>query len=160
MVYMNTVMTYQIQCKDLADTLNLGARLGSLCRGGECFELVSDLGGGKTAFVRGLAIGIGADDDVSSPSFTINNSYQGSSLILEHFDFYRLSDAGIVAAEMAEDLSDSSVVVAVEWGEIVHDVLPIDRVTVGIAPQLDGSRVFKFTYALARGYLFQQGSAT
>jgi tRNA threonylcarbamoyladenosine biosynthesis protein TsaE len=134
--------------------LQLGQKLGELCRGGECFELISDLGGGKTAFVRGLASGIGTSDDVSSPSFTINNTYIGPSLTLEHFDFYRLDDAGIVAAELAEDLSSIGVVVAVEWGDIVHDVLPLERITVDIFAGHDDSRTFSFKYSPIFSYLF------
>jgi tRNA threonylcarbamoyladenosine biosynthesis protein TsaE len=155
MVYMNTVVTWQTTCKSLEDTLQLGQKLGEYCKGGECFELIADLGGGKTAFVRGLASGIGTDDDVSSPSFTINNTYEGPGLVLEHFDFYRLDDAGIVAAELTEDLSLPNVVVAVEWGDIVHEVLPQAHITARIITQEDESRVFSFEYAPEYNYLFE-----
>jgi tRNA threonylcarbamoyladenosine biosynthesis protein TsaE len=153
---MNTVKTWTISCKKLEDTLNLGKKLGLRCRGGECFELIADLGGGKTAFVRGLASGMGTGDDVSSPSFTINNTYAGASLTLEHYDFYRLSEAGIVAGELTEDINSPGVVVAVEWGDIVHDVLPTARITVSIQSQLDDSRDFEFVWPAEYDYLFEE----
>jgi tRNA threonylcarbamoyladenosine biosynthesis protein TsaE len=58
--------------KDDQSMRALGARIGALLRGGEVFELVGDVGAGKTTLVKGLAAGLGVDDDVQSPSFTIN----------------------------------------------------------------------------------------
>jgi tRNA threonylcarbamoyladenosine biosynthesis protein TsaE len=154
MHYMNTEKTLRINCALLADTLKFGEVIGQACRGGEVFELLSDLGGGKTAFVRGLAIGIGTEDDVSSPSFTINNTYQGKNLTLQHFDFYRLEEAGVVADELEEDIRAPLTVVAVEWGDIVHDVLPDDRIKVRIIPEESELRVFEFSFPEGRDYLF------
>jgi tRNA threonylcarbamoyladenosine biosynthesis protein TsaE len=127
-----------------------------VCQGSEVFELISDLGGGKTAFVRGLASGLGTEDEVSSPSFTINNSYHGEKLSLEHFDFYRLHEAGVVANELREDLDDSKKVVAVEWGEIVHDVLPDHTIKVEIKVDGDESRWFIFRFPESRSYIFER----
>lgn len=111
----------------------LGARIGALLRGGEVFELVGDVGAGKTTLVKGLAAGLGVDDDVQSPSFTINRRYRGrDGLNLSHYDFYRLGDAGIMGMEIAESLSDPGVVTVVEWGESVSDVLPGERIVVRI----------------------------
>lgn len=152
---MNTETNYQISCAKLEDTLRLGEAVARGCRGGEVFELISDLGGGKTAFVRGMAKGIETEDDVSSPSFTINNSYKGRELILEHFDFYRLDEAGVVADELTEDLSLPKTVVVVEWGDIVHDVLPTHTVRVKIVPQESEERIVTFSYQPSQAYLFQ-----
>ena len=95
-------MTYQIDSNNLEDTLNLAAKIGANIRGGEVIELVSDLGGGKTVFVRGLAKGMKSDDQVASPTFTINREYKTGDLVLSHYDFYRLSDPGIISAELEE----------------------------------------------------------
>ena len=113
--------------------------------GGEVFELISDLGGGKTAFVRGLAKGLGAQDEVSSPSFTINNTYVAPKLTLEHFDFYRLEQPGLMAGQLHEDIFRGDTVVAVEWGDVVSDVLPPARIVVVITVNDDESRNFSFT---------------
>jgi tRNA threonylcarbamoyladenosine biosynthesis protein TsaE len=113
-------------------TEQLAESLGKRLRGGEVIELVSDLGGGKTTFVRGLARGIGSKDKVSSPSFTLSNQYQASSLILHHFDFYRLNEPGIMKDELAEVIADPEAVTVVEWADIVEDVLSHDKLTVNI----------------------------
>lgn len=138
------------------DTLEFGAQIGRRCRGGEVFDLQSDLGGGKTAFVRGFAHGIGSSDEVSSPSFTLNNRYQGAKLRIEHFDFYRLSDAGVVAEELREFIGQSDVVAAVEWGDIVHGVLPDERVTVKITVDAQDNRHMIFSYPETLSYLFTE----
>lgn len=98
-------------------------RIGALLRGGEVIELRSDLGGGKTTITRGIASGAGSEDEVSSPSFTIVNTYQTPRFTIQHFDFYRLSEAGIMAEELNEHMTDPSTVIVVEWGDIVHDLL-------------------------------------
>lgn len=135
--------------------MSLGESLGRACRGGEVFELISDLGGGKTAFVRGLAKGIGTSDEVSSPSFTINNTYMSDNLTLEHFDFYRLDNAGLLADQLSEDIFRDNTVVAVEWGDVVQSVLPPKRVIVSIGQEEDESRTFTFGYPEDLGYLFE-----
>jgi tRNA threonylcarbamoyladenosine biosynthesis protein TsaE len=140
----------------LADTLKLGEAVARACRGGEVFELISDLGGGKTAFVRGMANGIETEDDVSSPSFTINNTYKGGTYTLEHFDFYRLDEAGVVADELSEDMYTPNTIVVVEWGDIVHGVLPAHTIRVQITPQESEARIFMFSYQPSLAYLFQE----
>ena len=111
----------------------LGVKIGAALRGGEIFELVGDVGAGKTTLVKGLAAGLGIADDVQSPSFTINRRYQGrDELMLNHYDFYRLGDAGIMGMEIAESLSDPGSVTVIEWGQSVNDVLPNNRIVITI----------------------------
>ncbi len=137
------------------DTLACGKSIGEKLKGGEVFELMSDLGGGKTSFVRGLNQGFGSADMVSSPSFTICNTYKrDDDLQLNHFDFYRLSEPGIVKDELDEFLHDPNNIVVVEWGEIVDDVLPDDRVVVTISTNKDDSRTILFEYPESLNYLF------
>lgn len=116
-------------------------------------ELVSDLGGGKTTFTRGLARGAGSTDRVGSPSFTISRQYQAPKFTIAHFDFYRLNEAGIVADELAEIVHDPQTVVVVEWGEIVHDVLPKDRLTIRFRLTGEGTREITFEYPDKLSYL-------
>lgn len=105
--------------------------LGAQLRGGEVFELVGDVGTGKTTFVKGLASGLGVADDVQSPSFTISRLYDArDGLKLSHYDFYRLPDAGIMSYEIAEMVADKAVVTVVEWAESVASVLPDDRIQI------------------------------
>lgn len=120
-------------------------------------ELVSDLGGGKTTFTRGLARGARSKDTVGSPTFTLNREYDAPAFIISHFDFYRLGEAGIVGDELAEVIGDTHYVAIIEWGDIVHDVLPEERMTVHI--NLDeadeNTRNVVVTYPESYGYLLE-----
>ena len=118
-------------------------------------ELVSDLGGGKTTFTKGLAKGIDSDDAVTSPTFTLNNIYRGSKLTIYHFDFYRLAEAGIMNEELAEVLRDSKAVTVVEWGDIVQDVLPQSKLTIHITASGETSRQYKINVAKDLHYLVE-----
>lgn len=122
---------FMFRSNSLEDTQALASAVGLVLRGREVIELISDVGGGKTAFVKGLAKGLGIDETVQSPTFTISRIYNArNDLELHHFDFYRLSEAGVVADELAESLQQPNVIVAIEWGDIVHDVLPEHRISV------------------------------
>jgi tRNA threonylcarbamoyladenosine biosynthesis protein TsaE len=151
---MKTIHTWHATCTRPAETTRLAAAIGQRLRGGEVIELASDLGGGKTTFVRGLAEGAGSHDTVSSPSFTLTNQYQAGELTIYHFDFYRLHEPGIVRDELAEVLADPRAVVVVEWAEITTDVLPADRLIVTIRPTGETARELNFQYPESRQYLF------
>ncbi|HEY5442299.1 MAG TPA: tRNA (adenosine(37)-N6)-threonylcarbamoyltransferase complex ATPase subunit type 1 TsaE [Candidatus Saccharimonadales bacterium] len=127
-------------------------------RGGEVIELVSDLGAGKTAFVRGLVAGLGSLDTVHSPSFTLSNQYRAKDLTLYHFDFYRLKEAGIMRDELAEVLADPKAVVAVEWPDIIEDVLPAQRLSITIKPTGINDREFTFSYPDNLSYLLPRNT--
>ncbi len=133
-------MTWQITTSNSAETEQVGADLGARLRGGEVIELRSDLGGGKTTLVRGLAHGAGSQDAVASPSFTISREYQAGELTLHHYDFYRLAEAGLMSQELADVLGDPKAVVIVEWAGIVEDVLPADRITIEIISTAEDAR--------------------
>ena len=123
-----------------------GKKLGTLLEGGEILELVGDVGAGKTTLTKGIAEGMGVDEDVQSPSFTISRVYDTpKNLRLAHYDFYRLYDAGIMTAELHETLHDSSNVTIIEWAEIVTGVLPADRLTVTITSPSENDRVMTMT---------------
>ena len=100
-----------------SETSAAGEALGRDLGPGDVVLLYGDLGAGKTAFVRGMARGIGANpDDVSSPTFTIVQEYSGTSLTLYHVDLYRLAPAEIDDLGL-EDLVAGDGVVAIEWAE-------------------------------------------
>jgi tRNA threonylcarbamoyladenosine biosynthesis protein TsaE len=120
--------------------LRIAEQIGSRLKGGEVIQLVSDLGGGKTAFVRGLAKGMGSADTIHSPSFTISNQYKAGALTLHHYDFYRLKEAGIIRDELAEVVSDPNAVIAIEWANIVEDVLP-EHIAITIKPTSESGRM-------------------
>lgn len=152
---MSTDMTWQTLSTNTGQTEQLAAAIGAKLRGGEVIELISDLGGGKTTFTRGLARGAGSHDQVNSPTFAISREYTASKFTIAHFDFYRLNEAGIVADEVAELVGDPAYVVVVEWGDIVQDVLPRARLTVRLEldPDDENARRLAFSYPASLAYL-------
>lgn len=145
--------TWQTDTTSPEVTEHLAVAIGKRLKGGEVIELVSDLGGGKTAFVRGLAQGMGSHDHVASPTFTISREYRSDRLTLYHFDFYRLQEPGIMTAELAEIVSDPKAVIAVEWSDIVRHVLPEKRVTIKLTLTGEKSRRLAFTYPPELSYV-------
>lgn len=146
-------MHVEIMSQSASETEELGRKVGARLHGGEVIELVSDLGGGKTTFTRGLASGLGASDPVASPTFTISREYGGGRLRIYHFDFYRLSEAGIVADELAELVGDPEGVVVVEWANVVESVLPEDRLTISFTTTGDETRDITLDVSESLGYL-------
>lgn len=144
MEHMSTDVTWQIRSTSSDCTEQLAEQLASQLRGGEVLELISDLGGGKTTFTRGLARGLGSLETVASPTFTISRVYEAGSLHIHHFDFYRLHEAGIIAEELAEVLEDNQAIVVVEWADVVQDVLPTERLTITIEKTPEDSRIITF----------------
>lgn len=155
MPHMSTARTLQIDSTSSDDTEQLAERLGQRLKGSEVIELVSDLGGGKTTFVRGLARGMGSHDRVASPTFTISKRYTSDGLELHHFDFYRLEDAGLMAHELYDVIGDPAAVVVVEWGDVVSQVLPADRLTVRLERTADEARRLTFVYPDSLHYLVE-----
>lgn len=131
----------------------MAAAVGRRLKGGEVIELVSDLGGGKTVFVKGVAKGMGIKDLVGSPSFTIASEYKAGDLTLHHFDFYRLGEPGIVGSELSEILGIPENVVAIEWADLVNTVLPQNRLSIHIHSLGETDRKLKFHYTKDLQYL-------
>lgn len=146
-------MTQQIKSQNLEQTDEIAHDIGARLKGGEVIELVSDVGGGKTTFVRGLARSAGSKDHVSSPTFTISKLYKTPKFDIVHFDFYRLHEAGLIAHELADYLNDPKIVIVVEWADIVKNVLPEQRLTIIITSTGELSRTFTLNYPEQLAYL-------
>ena len=106
-----------------AETEAVGAALGKILKPGTVIAYRGDLGAGKTAFTRGLAKGLGADDMVTSPTYTIVNEYLGGRMPLFHFDMYRLASSDDLWDIGWEDYLERDGVCAVEWSENVADAM-------------------------------------
>ena len=114
------------------ETEALGEMLAGRLEPGTVIAFTGDLGAGKTAFVRGLARGLGIAERVTSPTFTIVNEYEGGRLPLFHFDMYRLGSADELFDIGWEDYLARGGVCAVEWSENVADALEPDAIRVDI----------------------------
>ena len=114
------------------ETEALGRRLGERLKPGSVIAYTGDLGAGKTAFTRGLARGLGILGQVTSPTFTIVNEYEGGRLPLFHFDMYRLGSADELFDIGWEDYLARNGVCAVEWSENVDEALEEDTIRVDI----------------------------
>jgi len=119
----------------------VGKTIGLLLHGGEVIELIGDIGAGKTTLTKGIAVGMGINENLQSPSFTISRVYKGrDNMVLSHYDFYRLDNAGIMLNELEEAISDSEKVVIIEWAEAARGVLPKDRLSIQIIAVSEFSR--------------------
>ena len=105
------------------ETEEIGAALGKILTPGTVLAYRGDLGAGKTAFTRGLARGLGYNDLVTSPTYTIVNEYLSGRLPLFHFDMYRLRSSEDLWDIGWEDYLDRSGICAVEWSENVDDAM-------------------------------------
>lgn len=104
--------------------------------------LTSDLGGGKTTFAKGLARGLGSQEVVTSPTFTVSQTYAArDGLVVHHFDFYRLNHPGVVGLELAEVIDDTGSVTVIEWGDIASEVLPRRSVIISLERTAEGENV-------------------
>ena len=121
------------------ETEAAGAALARDLPGGTVVALYGGLGAGKTAFVRGMARGMGIDARVCSPTFTIVNEYLGDRE-LYHFDMYRLEDSGELFDIGWEDYLSRGGVCAVEWSENVEDAFEGDEIVVRIEKTSDHGR--------------------
>ena len=122
------------------ETEALGARLARALEPGAVVAFTGDLGAGKTAFVRGLARGLGIRDRVTSPTFTIVNEYEGGRLPLFHFDLYRLGCADELFDIGWEDYLARGGVCAVEWSERMEELLEPGTIRVDLRRGEDESR--------------------
>jgi len=118
------------------DTFRLGVSLGEKAKKGEIYCLSGDLGVGKTVFTQGFAKGLGIEEAVSSPTFTIVQQYAGR-LPLYHFDVYRISDIEEMDEIGYEEYFYGDGVCLIEWAELIEELLPPDCIRVKIKKNLD-----------------------
>ena len=115
------------------DTFNLGKRLGEAARAGQVYCLDGDLGVGQTVFTQGLGI----EEPVGSPTFTIVQQYDEGRMPLWHFDVYRIGDISEMDEIGWEDCFYGEGVCLVEWSSRIEDLLPEDAVRITIEKDLE-----------------------
>ena len=128
-----------------AEMMQLGQSFAEQLNFPAVIELVGDVGAGKTTFTRGLAQGLGINEPITSPSFTISKRYaftdsNGRNRELIHYDFYRLNDPGVMSDELSETLNNQDSIIVVEWGDEVANILPTSKIKITISQNDDNTR--------------------
>jgi tRNA threonylcarbamoyladenosine biosynthesis protein TsaE len=139
-----------VRTTSAADTVALGERLGRIARPGDLVCLWGDLGAGKTQVAKGVAVGLGIDATITSPTFILMAEYPGR-VPLFHVDLYRLADAADALAGGVVDDRQADGLTVVEWPERMGDVLPAERLDVRIDGTGDDPRTIVVA-ATADGY--------
>ena len=136
----------EITTNSPTETEAVGASLAAELKPGSVIAFTGDLGAGKTAFTRGLARGLGVEERVTSPTFTIVNEYEGGRLPLFHFDMYRLGSSDELFDIGWEDYLSRGGVCAVEWSENIADALEEGTIRVDIRRgEHDDQRIITIT---------------
>lgn len=130
--------------------------MGKLLKGQEIIELYGDLGSGKTTFVKGLAIGLGYNGLVSSPTFSLVKVYQTANLSLYHFDLYRLDSVDWLEKEIAEVHSQTKAILAIEWPQLVDNFLTSDKIIIDFKTISNYERSLIFKYPPSFKEIFSQ----
>ncbi|MGH4126197.1 MAG: tRNA (adenosine(37)-N6)-threonylcarbamoyltransferase complex ATPase subunit type 1 TsaE [Clostridium sp.] len=113
------------------ETYKIGELIGELVNSGDIICLIGDLGTGKTHLTKGIAKGLGIEDHVTSPTFTIVNEYAGR-LKLYHFDVYRVNDPDEIEAIGFDEYIFSDAVSIIEWANYIEELIPRNNLTITI----------------------------
>ena len=119
------------------ETFALGKQLGEQAKPGEVYCLDGDLGVGKTIFTQGFAAGLGIDEPVNSPTFTIVQQYDSGRLPLYHFDVYRIGDVSEMDEIGYEDYFYGEGICLIEWSERIREILPEHPIQITIEKDLE-----------------------
>lgn len=126
-----------IETRSPEETFRVGMELGAKAGPGQVFTLTGDLGVGKTVFTQGLAKGLGIDEPVNSPTFTIVQVYEGGRLPFYHFDVYRIGDVEEMDEVGFEDYIMGDGVSLIEWADLIREILPEERTEIRIEKDLN-----------------------
>ena len=106
------------------ETYALGELLAKEAKPGQVFTLIGDLGVGKTVFTQGIASGLGIDEPICSPTFTIVQEYYSGRLPFYHFDVYRIGDVEEMDEVGFDDYVYGDGVTMIEWANLIQEILP------------------------------------
>lgn len=106
------------------ETFAFGKKIGLAARPGEVYTLIGDLGVGKTVFTQGVAEGLGIEEPINSPTFTIVQIYEEGRLPFYHFDVYRIGDVEEMDEIGYEDCFYGEGVCLIEWANLIEEILP------------------------------------
>ena len=126
-----------IETNSPEETYQTGMRLGEKAEAGQVFTLTGDLGVGKTVFTQGLAKGLGIEEPVNSPTFTIVQVYDGGRLPFYHCDVYRIGDVEEMDEVGFDDYVMGDGVSLIEWADLIEEILPEKRTAILIEKDLE-----------------------
>ena len=126
-----------IETNSPEETFRVGKELGEKAYAGQVFTLTGDLGVGKTVFTQGLAKGLGIEEPVNSPTFTIVQEYDGGGLPFYHFDVYRIGDVEEMEEVGFDDYVMGEGVSLIEWADLISEILPEKRTEILIEKDLE-----------------------
>ena len=136
---MHSFVTYST--KTAAQTLELGEKIGNSCIPGSIVSLRGSLGSGKTVIAKGIALALGIEEPITSPTFTIIQEYDSKTPMI-HMDLYRIESIEEFEMLGAEELLFGSNVTIIEWSELIDELLPANTIRVEISLKEDNSRSF------------------
>ena len=122
------------------ETIEFAKEIGSRLKKGDIVAYTGGLGAGKTTLTRGLAMGLGMEDNVTSPTFSLVNEYHSRDISLYHFDMYRIMGADDLETTGFYDYSTDDSVFAIEWSENISEELPDNAVIINIERIDDNTR--------------------
>ena len=118
--------------EDVYKTMEFGEKLGSLVQKGDIICLTGDLGTGKTHLVKGFAKGLGIQEHITSPTFTIVNEYMGK-LKMNHFDVYRVADPDEISAIGFDEYIFGDAVSIIEWANYISSIIPDEHIDISLS---------------------------
>ncbi len=119
------------------ETFEVGFRMGERARAGQVYTLAGNLGVGKTVFTQGFAKGLGVEEHVNSPTFTIVQEYEDGRLPFYHFDVYRIGDIEEMDEIGFEEYIAGEGVCLIEWANLIEEILPEERTEIIIEKDLE-----------------------
>ena len=119
------------------ETFELGKSIGEKAEAGQVFTLIGDLGVGKTVFTQGVAKGLGIEEPVNSPTFTILQVYDEGRLPFYHFDVYRIGDESEMDEIGFEEYFYGDGVCFIEWADLIKGIIPKKHTRIEIKKNLE-----------------------
>lgn len=121
------------------ETIELGKKIGSLLQKGDVIALQGTLAAGKTTITKGIALALGIEEEITSPTFCLISEYYGK-MPLYHMDVYRLEGTEDFINLGTDDMIYGDGVCLIEWSEKIMDELPSSTIIIRLTPQEDGGR--------------------
>jgi len=116
----------------VSETIDIGKKIGGASKAGDIICIDGELGSGKTHLTKGIALGLGINEYITSPTFTLVNEYEGR-LRLYHFDVYRIDDPDEIEAIGFDEYIFSDAVSVIEWSDLIRDLIPEEHIQINIS---------------------------